>query len=389
MLRAAPKKRLGLCSALESTPPERILPGGRHRRVVGPGQAGDGVEQDHHVPLVLHQAAGLLDHHLRHLHVAGGRLVEGRGHHLALHRPLHVGDLLGPLVDEQHDEGGVGVVGGDGVRHVLQQHGLAGARRRDDQAALPLADGGEQVHHAGGHLGRIVLEVEPLGGVERREVVEEDLGLVLLGRLAVDGVHLEQGEVALAVLGLTHRAAHRVAGPQVEAADLRRGHIDVVGSGEVGEVRTPQEAEAVGQHLQRAVAADLHLLLGLLGRLGLGLEDGEDQVLLLHGAGGLDVEVARQLGQLGHLQVLQLGDVGRSVRGCRCGGGHVGSRRAVLSSSKEEAGRPEGRGAAGLGERPAGGRQNVCNPVCAVNCADSGSGPAPRACRMNEGCRAS
>ncbi len=26
MLRAAPKKRLGLCSALESTPPERILP---------------------------------------------------------------------------------------------------------------------------------------------------------------------------------------------------------------------------------------------------------------------------------------------------------------------------------------------------------------------------
>ena len=28
MLRAAPKKRLGLCSALESTPPERILPDG-------------------------------------------------------------------------------------------------------------------------------------------------------------------------------------------------------------------------------------------------------------------------------------------------------------------------------------------------------------------------
>ena len=28
MLRAAPKKRLGFCSALESTPPERILPDG-------------------------------------------------------------------------------------------------------------------------------------------------------------------------------------------------------------------------------------------------------------------------------------------------------------------------------------------------------------------------
>ena len=28
MLRAAPKKRFGLCSAFESTPPERILPEG-------------------------------------------------------------------------------------------------------------------------------------------------------------------------------------------------------------------------------------------------------------------------------------------------------------------------------------------------------------------------
>ena len=41
MLRAAPKKRFGLCKALESTPPERILPDGgttelyaRARRVI-------------------------------------------------------------------------------------------------------------------------------------------------------------------------------------------------------------------------------------------------------------------------------------------------------------------------------------------------------------------
>ena len=140
MLRAAPKKRLGRCSALRVDAARQHLARGRHDRVVGAGQARDGVEQDHHVALVLDQALGLLDHHLRHLHVARGRLVEGRADHLALHRALHVRHLLRPLVDEQHDEGDLGVVGGDGVGDVLQDHRLARAGRGHDQAALALAD---------------------------------------------------------------------------------------------------------------------------------------------------------------------------------------------------------------------------------------------------------
>ena len=66
-----------------------------------------------------------------------------------LDRPLHVGDLFGPLVDEQHDQVHLGMVLGDAVGDVLQQHRLAGARRRDDQAALTLADGHHQVEDAG------------------------------------------------------------------------------------------------------------------------------------------------------------------------------------------------------------------------------------------------
>jgi len=38
-------------------------------------------------------------------------------------------------------------------------------------------------------------------GIERREIVEEDLVAGLLGRLEVDGVHLDEGEIALAFLG--------------------------------------------------------------------------------------------------------------------------------------------------------------------------------------------
>src|SRR3546814_4236655 len=80
------------------------------------------------------------------LHVALGRLVEGRAHHLALHRAVHIRDLLRALVDEQHDEKYLRVVLGDRLRDVLQDHGLAGARRRDDEGALALADRRSEEH---------------------------------------------------------------------------------------------------------------------------------------------------------------------------------------------------------------------------------------------------
>ena len=79
------------------------------------------IEQDHDVAAVLDQALGLLDHHLGDLHVPRRRLVEGRGHDLALHRALHVGHFLRPLVDQQHDQVAFRMIGRDGVRDVLQQ----------------------------------------------------------------------------------------------------------------------------------------------------------------------------------------------------------------------------------------------------------------------------
>ena len=120
----------------------------RHDGVVGARQARDRVEQDDDVALVLDQALGLFDHHFGDLHVAGGRLVEGRADDFALDRALHVGDFFRALVDEQHDQHDFRMIGGDRVGEGLQQHGLAGARRRDDQAALAFADRGQQIHHA-------------------------------------------------------------------------------------------------------------------------------------------------------------------------------------------------------------------------------------------------
>ena len=53
---------------------------------------------------VLPEGFGFFDHHLGHLNVALGGLIEGRADDLTVDRALHIGDLLGALVDEQDDE---------------------------------------------------------------------------------------------------------------------------------------------------------------------------------------------------------------------------------------------------------------------------------------------
>ncbi len=185
------------------------LAGRRHHGVVGARQAGDAVQQDHHVALVLDEALGLLQHHFGDLHVTCRRFVEGGGDDLAFHAARHVGDFLRPLVDQQHDQEDFRVVGGDRGGDVLQHHRLAGARRRHDQGALAHADRRDQVDHPrrvvlgrtlGDGLEILHLHLQPAVGIQRRQVVEVDAMAHRVGRLEIDRVDLQQGEVTLAVL---------------------------------------------------------------------------------------------------------------------------------------------------------------------------------------------
>jgi transcription termination factor Rho len=89
--------------------------------VVGACQAGDRVEQDHDIAFHFDQALGFFQHHLGHLHVARRRLVEGRSDHFAAHRALHFGHFFRAFVDQQHDQIGIRMIGGDRMRNVLQR----------------------------------------------------------------------------------------------------------------------------------------------------------------------------------------------------------------------------------------------------------------------------
>ena len=163
--------------------------------------------------------------------------------------------------------------------------------------------GRHQVHDPSRQVLGVGLEPESLLRVEGREVLEEQLVAGLVGGFEVDRFDLDQREVALPFLGRPDLPGHGVAGLQVELADLRRGHVDVVGARQVVVVGGPQEPEAVGQDLEHAFREDEPALLGLR------LEDLEDQLLLAHAGGARHHQVLGDLGELLDAHLLQLGDV--------------------------------------------------------------------------------
>ncbi len=181
-------------------PPDRILPLAGIAEVVGARESRERVEDDHDVLLRLREPLRALEHELGDLDVLVGRLVERRVDDLGRRdRALPVGDLLGSLVDEQHDQVHLGVRGDDPVRDLLEDRRLARLGRRDEHAALTFADRRDHVDDALSHGQRARLEPEPLIGEQRRELVEVRAILRRLGVHAVDGLDVEQGQVLLVV----------------------------------------------------------------------------------------------------------------------------------------------------------------------------------------------
>jgi hypothetical protein len=80
--------------------------------------------------------------------MAGDVLIVAAMDDLAMHRPAHLGHFLRAFVDQKDHHVDIRVIGGHPGGHLLEQHGLAGARGSDDQSPLPQADGGHQIDDA-------------------------------------------------------------------------------------------------------------------------------------------------------------------------------------------------------------------------------------------------
>jgi hypothetical protein len=266
---------------------------------------------------VLDQALGALDHHLGDLHVARGRLVEGRGDDLAAHGALHVGHFFRPLVDQQHDQVHVRVVVLIAWATFCISMVLPALGGETISARWPLPCGAIR-----SMMRPVMSSVEPLprsqrealAREQRRQVLEQHLALGGFQRLAVERVEHVERDVALAVLRAADAAGDFVAGAQVEAADLAGRDVDVVRAGQVAGVGAAQEAVAVGQDFQHAVGGDA------VRMAGQHLQQLEGDVLLAHARHALvQAERLGHLEQLVRRHALEVGErvareIGRQLR---------------------------------------------------------------------------
>jgi hypothetical protein len=114
---------------------------------------------------------------------------------------------------------------------VLEEGGLAGARRGDDEGALALAQGGDEVNGAGAQGGLLEgLEENALLREERGEFVEGDGGLPLRRGDALDRGQGFESAVAVPLPGGAQGSGNLQAGLERVVAHQRDGNEQVVRS---------------------------------------------------------------------------------------------------------------------------------------------------------------
>ena len=137
------------------------------------------------------------------------------------------------------------MVGRNRVRNRLHEHGLACTRRRDNQATLTLAHRCQQVEHAARDAFTHRFHLDAFIGVQRRQVVEQNLVARFFRRFKVDRLNLDKREVLFALVRAADIAADRVAGFEIEFADLAGRNVNVVRAGQVVVVRrAPDRGQA-------------------------------------------------------------------------------------------------------------------------------------------------
>ena len=199
-------------------------------RVVGPGEPGNRIQQDDDVLPLLDQAPGLLTHHLGAVDVTLGRLIKRGRNHFTLRVPAEIRDLLGALVDQKQNQLHLGAVRRNRVGDVLHQHGLAGARRGHNQAALAETDRSQNVDGPHGHVFRDLFgfQQNTLQRIIGRQLLKRRYVGNGLGREPHDFVNPHDGRTTIAGLRRLHQHLHVMAALQTIAGHQTFRQISIV-----------------------------------------------------------------------------------------------------------------------------------------------------------------
>ena len=156
--------------------------------VVGAGHAGDGVEEDDDIASEFDEALGAVGDAFADLDMPGHGFIECRCVDLAIEGAPHVGNFLRALVDEEKDEGSLGVVDANAAGEGLEKNRLSGPRRCGDESALAHAEWGDEIHGARGEF-RVpwCFQKNAAVGKKRGKFVELQRGLPLAGGDVFDG----------------------------------------------------------------------------------------------------------------------------------------------------------------------------------------------------------
>src|SRR5699024_7754333 len=252
--------------------------GGRLGDVVGTPEAGDVVKQDDDVRAHLDQALGALDGEFGDRRVIVGGPIEGRGDDLALDGTLHVRDFLGTFVDEDDHEVRFGIVLGDRIRDLLHDRGLTGLRGRDDETALALADGRDEVDQTRRVQLRGGLQPQALLRVERGELRELHAAASIVDGQSVDGVEADECVELLALAApvfvltrLADRAGDGIALAQSVLPHHRGRDVDVVRAREITgsaqERIVVMDVENAPDGNEHVVVADVRLVIAATATL--------------------------------------------------------------------------------------------------------------------------
>ncbi len=181
-----------------------------------------------------------------------GGLIKGRADHLAFDKSAHVGDLFGPLVDQKNHQADLRMIDRDSLSDRLDDRGLSGLRRGDDQAALTLSNRGDQVDDPGGNILWRRLHSDALIREERGQRLKVATSLILRrgGAVAIIALDPEHAPVLFAFLRRANQAIDSVARFESKPLDLRLADIDVLRRREV--VVSPQKSPSVVKDFEDA-----------------------------------------------------------------------------------------------------------------------------------------
>ena len=115
----------------------------------------------------------------------------------------------------------------------------------------------------------------------------------------VNALHAEQGKVPLILFRRPNLAGDGRPLSQSETSNLTGRDVDIIGARQVVIIRTAEEAEPVGQDLQRPLTEHQP------GHLGPLFEDAEDEVLFLQARNLADLFLLGEVDQLFHRHALQ------------------------------------------------------------------------------------